>query len=46
MLEWTHLLLAVFALSMAAGEVDDTSQNWRKPTVSNRHERNSGENVF
>ncbi len=34
MLEWTHLLLAVFALSMAAGEVDDTSQNWRKPTVS------------
>lgn len=34
MLRWTHLLLTVFALSMAAGEVDDASQNWRKPTVS------------
>lgn len=34
MLRRAHLLLAVFALSMAAGEVDDVSQNWRKPTVS------------
>ena len=33
MLRRTHLLLAVFALSIAAGEVDDTSQNWRKSTV-------------
>lgn len=34
MLRWTHLLLAVFVLSMAAGEVYDTSQNWHKPMVS------------
>lgn len=34
MLRRTHLLLAVFALSIAAGEMDNTSQNWRKPTVS------------
>lgn len=31
MLRWIYLILA---LPMAAGEVDDASQNWRKPTVS------------